>query len=1020
MKGKRGNREEGRNLIYPLFPTFPFSLIYTFIRSIRPALIHKYGVNVIRGSLRPLPWSGLFLVLLFIPAVANAQYWEFGQNKVQYKNFDWKVIDTDEFSIIYYSGGERLAKFANQVLLDSYKRYSQILSYTPKEPIPVIIYKSHNDFEQTNITLSLIDEATGGFTEIFKNRVVIPFDGSYEKFRHVLAHELVHAFQFAISQGTGIASILPKINLFAVPLWFIEGMAEYFSLDWDAESDMVIRDALYYSRLKPIQQLELIAGSYLMYKEGQSILKFIADRYGERKIGEIFHKIGAAGGLNKALQAVIGVDTEELNRLWMNDLKKRYWLQCAELEESPVNSKKLTNHKNYTFNTAPSISPDGTEIAFLSDRDEYESLWLMSSINGRIKDRLLKGGKSKGFESLHIMQGGISWSPDGKNLAFVAKGAGKDILYIMNVHQRKIIKKIPFCLTDGSPRTFHSDESERAPRSGRQVELDQISSPSFSPSGQEIAFRGLKDGKADIYVLNINTGNLKQLTSDEYDDLTPSWLPDGKFIVFTSDRPLEGENWHYGYYTIFKVGAHELLLQKPVPLIKTRATYVASPIWFQDKILFVSNQTGANNLYILDIESSDIIQLTNVVGGVFTPSISKNGKYLAFSLYTNGGWDVYLIKKPFQKGFEYRPLSMKSEFDRQYVEVKTDTSILKVKKLGIRFTPDWGGGAISYVSGCGILGNLRLAVSDLLGNHRFYLETNSPENLAANYYLSYLYLPKRLDFGGAIFKEEHWFLIGDTLEQQKYKGCGLLFEYPLDKFHRFDLELNGSLWETVIYSWPEEKPLSPKETFYLFSPSLSYVIDNTRWGATGPQNGERGKLMLRATLPLISPTLLYNFYELDFRKYIRIAPRYSFAIRFINAGIWGKDKESVNLLIGGPDDLRGYEIHEFKGKNVGILNLELRYPFIDKLKIAFPISLSIGGVRGALFCDFGYAVPDPRKFKPFKNGGLNSSANGLKFDFGTGIRIRFPYFILKFDIAKNTDFLSLSKTYWYFSLGPEF
>lgn len=933
----------------------------------------------------------VFFIFFFIPTLVGASYWEFGQNKVQYKDFHWRVIDTEEFSIIYSSGGEGLARFAQEVLLDSYQRLSWAFSRAPEEPIPVILYNSHNDFEQTNITLSLIDESTGGFTEIYKNRVVVPFTGSYEAFRHVLSHELVHAFQFGVTRGSGIASIFPKITLYSIPLWFIEGMAEYLSLSWDAESDMIIRDAIYYDHLFPIDQLYQIEGSYLMYKEGQAILKFIADRYGEKKIGEIFHKIGLTGGLDKAVESVLGVDLEELSSQWIGDLKKRYWGLCAEKEEIPPYTRRLTKHQNYTYNIAPVISPDGTEIIFLSDRDQYDGLYLMSSINGRIKKKLVGGGKSDGFESLYIFHGGIGWDAEGKKIAFVAKSSGHDVLYIMDVSRRKIIKKF-------SP------------------DLDGIFSPAFSPARQEIAIRGLKDGYADIYVLNIETGKLSKLTDDKYDDLTPGWSPDGTQIVFSSDRPLEGESWYYGHYNLFQAKRDDF---QPAPLLIERTTLVASPLWIrdeiseEDKIFFISNRTGINNLYELDIKSLETLQLTDVIGGVFTPSISKDGKYIAFSLYTNMGWDVFTMKSPSNKAFACQAAN---SFDRRYAEVEKDSTEINSEKLGLRLTPDWGGGALSYVYGGGFYGYIRLAISDLLGNHRFYIETNSPENLALDFYINYFYLPKRLDVGGAVFKHEYSGLFADTLFWEKTQGAGILFEYPLDRFRRIELEFDGYIYDQELWSF-SEGDLLDKGRFYQFYSSLSYVIDNSIWGLTGPQNGERAKFKLLTTLPVLKPTLHYNFYEIDLRKYIRLHPRYCFALRLINAGIWGQDKDKFNIYIGGSEDLRGYEIGEFKGKNVGILNLELRYPFIDKLKIAFPLPISISGIRGVLFCDFGYATDDIRNLRFFENGMLKD----LKFGFGTGIRVRFPYLVLKLDVAKNTDLLTISsETYWHFSLYPDF
>ncbi|MBI4723251.1 MAG: PD40 domain-containing protein [Candidatus Stahlbacteria bacterium] len=960
--------------------------------------------------------SSVLCLLSSVFCPLSAQYWEFGQNKVQYKGFEWKVIDADKFSVIYHTGGEELAKFAKSVLTDAYNSHSFALSYTLSNPAPIIIYNSHNEFEQTNVTLSLIDEGTGGFTEIFKNRVVVPFNGSYAHFRHVIAHELMHVFQFAMSRGSGVQSIF-SMGLQEVPLWVIEGMAEYFSLNWDSESDMMIRDALYWNRLKWIQDLYMIEGSYLMYKEGQSIIKFIADRYGEKKVTEVFNKARSLGGIDGAFKSALGVDTDELNRLWLRELKKEYWAQCVGKDEAPENARRLTQHKDYAFNTAPCISPDGNEIVFISDRNGYEDLYLMSTIDGRIKAKLISGGRTKGFETLHIMYGGITWHPNSCLIAFVAKSEGKDLIYVMDVRNKKIVKKFT-------------------------PSLDQIFSPSFSPNGEFIALRGVKDGAADIYVLNYSTGELNPVTQDIYDDLTPSWSPDGKNIVFSSDRPAQGEKWKYGSYCICKIDAANY--SQETIILKDRATYVASPLWVQiqdsagigDKIIFVSNSSGINNIYAMDLQDTTrgsrvfkgegvsplplITQLTNVIGGIFIPSISNNGELLVFSNYINSGWDVYVLKYPLKNGI---PATEAKTYPTRYTEIETDTTHIGVKNLSLRFSPDWGGGAVSYSPGTGPSGYLRFAISDLLGNHQIYVATSSPENLLTNYYISYFYLPRRVDFGVATFKEEQYFWDGgDILYGKQNLGAGVMAEYPLDRFQRIELQTIAYIAKEERRYIPDNYRLLSEEKFYQVEPYIAWIYDNSLWGATGPVNGERCKVSFKSALPVMDTSLIYNLYKLDLRKYIRITSNYQFATRLINMGIWGRD---VNYLVdesgwpwlGGPDDLRGYKTGELAGRNAGVFNMELRYPFIDYLKIAFPIPITIRGIRGVMFCDFGYTTDDIPAFQFFENGGLKD----LKLGFGTGIRLGFQYFVLKLDVAWNTDLITLSeKPYWYLSLSPEF
>ena len=135
----------------------------------------------------------LLLSLIIFAATANSQETYFGKNKVRYKHFEWKYIKSSHFDIYFYEDAIETAKFTATVMESSYVEISNELNYRLSEPVPIFVYNSHNDFQQTNIISSLIPEGVGGFTEAFKNRVVIPFNGSYEEFRHVLHHELTHA-----------------------------------------------------------------------------------------------------------------------------------------------------------------------------------------------------------------------------------------------------------------------------------------------------------------------------------------------------------------------------------------------------------------------------------------------------------------------------------------------------------------------------------------------------------------------------------------------------------------------------------------------------------------------------------------------------------------------------------------------------------------------------------------------------------------------------------------------------------
>lgn len=940
-------------------------------------------------------------ILLLLSALLGAQ--EFGKNKIQYKGFQWKQIKTPHFTIYYYQGEEEIAKFAAQVAEDSYYQLQEDLNHSFTRRMPLILYNSHNDFEQTNVTLELIEESVGGFTELFKNRMVIPFEGSYERFRHVINHELVHAFQFDILFGSNLGSIMQAELLMSIPLWVFEGLAEYESLHWDSETESYLRDAVINDRLIPIQTLNYIAG-YSSYKMGQSIYKYIGETYGQRKISELFHTIKQKKDFEKALRSTIGLTTEQLNADWSKSLKKRYWPQYDEKEEIGTIARKITDHRKIgnVYNVSPVVSPDGTKIAFITDRDEYTEILILSALDGRVLQKIARGEKSKTFESLHIVRPGIGWSPDGSRIAFSAKSGKDDIIYIADAEGGKILTTL---------------------RPG----LDAVYAPCFSPDGSLIAFDGVNDGMADIYVINVSTKRIERLTADVYDDRDPVFSPLGDEVVFSSDRQSEGDTiWHYGQYALFKM---PLVGGDPVQITE-RESYVGRPVFSSDgeKVVFVSNREGVNNLYVLEVDSLIMYRLSNVFGDISSPTLSANDQKLVFAGYENGGWDIYIMRDP----FEYARMTPGERVDYQtrHSVVKKTYELENEEKAGLQFSTDWAGGYLVFTNAYGFQSLMEIAISDVLGNHRFDLafDLYSRNILDSNFQIIYWYLPRRWDLGMALFQQKNYYLIfpasseGDIeLREETFRGISTLLRLPIDKYHRIDI--GADAFTIQIYSeyydqWgnivEERQP-----ALYLLVPSISWIRDTALWGYTGPVNGERWRFTFSRSVPQIhSRSYDYLFAYADIRNYRRIARGYSFATRIFGFSSWGKD--ALYYPLGGSENVRGYDYYTFFGQKAGFINLELRYPFIDRFKMSFPLPLDIQGVRGVTFCDIGGVTNELRDFRTAvrSNGGFK--LDDLKMGFGTGLRLNIGIAVLKYDIAWHTNLESVSKMHMHFSLGSEF
>ncbi len=575
------------------------------------------------------------LLVVCAATLLPAQERAFGKNKVTYKKFDWKFIQTRHFDIYYYEDAYSTAKFAADVMEDAYVEISRELEYKLQRRVPVFVYNSQNDFQQTNITPELLPEGVGGFTEAFKNRIVIPFTGSYEEFRHVLHHELTHAVVYDILFGNSFASLLSRNRLFDLPLWYAEGYAEFSSRHgWDYWSDMFIRDATINNYMAPPDYL----GGFLAYKQGQAMIKYIVDKYGEAKLGEILQKGKVQLSLSRAMKSAIGVDEKEFYEEFSKEMKRRYWPEISERKEAPEIGKQLTHARKdgSYFNERPAYSPEGDKVAIFSDRHDYDEIILLSATTGEELARVVKAQRSGDLESLHSYFSGMSFSADGKQIAFVAKTKGKDAIYLADVRRKKIVKRI-------------------------MLDFHNVLSPNFAPDGDHIVFSALAQDKRDLYLYSVSGNNFKKLTNDRYDDVEPSWTPDSKSIIFSSDRPSPTTSkitnlgqaatdsaiqtpggFSYGVYNIFKLD----VATTEVTPVDVGSGSNRSPVVSPNgkMIAFVSNRNGIENIYLGYLDSVKFYAVTDVLTGVRDLSWSPDGQKLAFSAFFNGGFDVFVMK----------------------------------------------------------------------------------------------------------------------------------------------------------------------------------------------------------------------------------------------------------------------------------------------------------------------------------------------------------------------------------------
>jgi len=1023
----------------------------------------------------------IIFILFLIAEGLFAQ--SFGQNKVQYKEFDWSLISSPNFDVYYYGEDTQLAEFTAEVSEEAHEQISKHLRWTLKKRVSIIVYYSHNDFQQTNVIWQYMREGIGGVTELFKNRVVLPFEGDYEQFRHVIHHELVHAILNDMIYDGNIQSVITGRVKLRIPLWANEGLAEYLSMNWDTKADMTLRDLSINERMPTVKELE----SYMAYKGGQSIWRFIAEKYGREKIGEIITAMKMTQNAEKGIERALGMDYEDLTKQWHKYLKKEYWPDVIGRDEIEDIAKRLTDHKkekNY-YNISPAVSPDGSKIAVLSDRSGYFDIYVLDAIDGKEIRRLVKGNRSVDFEELKLLQPGISWSPDSKRIVIAAKAGKSDALYLINVKTRK---KEKF--------TFN---------------LDGIFTAAWSPDGNQLAFIGTKDGASDVYVYNIDEEKLTALTSDIYSDSEPSWNNDGSVLVFVSDR-----NGDIAGLQPPEVIIEHDFSQKDIYAIDLSSGNISRitdtdhnedyPIWShteKNTLFYVSDDGGVWNIYRYKPDS-DPVALTNILTGAFQLSLTENDDYLVFAGYADMGWDVYSMSHPLEKdamevpptryimnqnnvseelidlrrhkrsqwstgrstGRDYQGWIFAREYDHfnQPMETPEDASADFVKDTTdltdegyvpkaykTRFTLDLVNGYASFNNVFGAQGMTMFAFSDILGDHQIYFGTEMVIDLKrSDYFFSYAYLTRPTDYYFSISHIANEYFLGYDINGYQHRGLlrnFSLMSYLSHPFSRF-MRVEGGLsyhyfsfseWQEVNYYEFEEVS---NEDFSVVLPVTSWVYDNTVYGYTGPIDGFRQNTTLVVSPGWGSKKMDFKTLKMDFRKYYKIGRYSSLAGRLTLGTSRGANKQKFYL--GGLQNwIYG------TGETDGVKdNSHFRNDLLDgenDLEDVF-FSEFVVPVRGRRYMEqvgsnvalanfefrfpFLLALGVPEKFMISNLGSHLFFDIGTAWDkgsefeesiagFGWGMKINMGYFLLRIDSAWDINESGYSKPQYYFSLGTD-
>lgn len=902
--------------------------------------------------IRSLVRTVVVSVLVCAPLHAEAQY--FGRNKVEYENFDFRILATEHFDIYYYSQEEPAARLAARLAERWYARLSTVLNHTFDRRQPLVLYGSQAEFAQTNVVSGMLSDSIGGVTEGAKRRIVMPFAPTLAETDHVIGHELVHAFQFDISRKHGRDT--------GQPLWFIEGMAEYLSKGpLTSAATLWTRDAVLSGRLP--EKITTAARDLSPYMFGHAFWSYIGGRFGDHSVEKALKPGRKQRRLKDRIRHATGAELDQVYREWRAAMHEQYG-------DARDGRERYRSWDRDTMQIGPSVSPDGTRAVFFSERDRMSLDLFLADLEGRqVVRKIATTAASAKFDSLQPLRSAGAWSPDGRWFAFAAVRQGRAALQLIDVGAGDGDRELIF------------------------PALGQVLSPTWSPDGASIAFSAIAGGWTDLYIADVATGALRRVTHDAFADLHPAWSHDSRTIAFATERyssDLETLRIESPRLALLDVGTNVIR-----PLAVNAGGMQINPQWSKDdrEIYFIGDPEGIANVLRVCLETNAVHQITNVATAVagITPtgpalSVSANERTLAFTIYANGRPHLTVLEPdevlagarvvaateiteaPSQNNLVSRALA-DSETGLSGANAPTVREYrprLSLEGIGQPYLSSGGGPFGTFVRGGGAL-----LFGDMLGERRLGAAVQIGNRLHDTAFeLRYLNQERRWTWGGlaevepgiARFRtasfvkfngQEALLRQTEYFQRMQVRAAGLL-AYPFSRGlraemfggvrhaqYRRDQRVSVASAETGEIFDRERAEFSGGKPTTVAEFGAALVRDTTVFGPTGPLLGSRYRVEIAPAIGQLRYTSLLA----DVRHYLMPVRPFTLAMRMVHTGRYGRHGRDRRLLpsyLGSSYFVRGHRDDlryctpdatqvcgdELLGNRLLVGNLELRFPLL--------------------------------------------------------------------------------------------
>jgi hypothetical protein len=918
----------------------------------------------------------LVMTLIWLSIMVSlswAQY--FGRNKVQYEDFDFEVLNTENFNIYYYEQEKQAILDASFMLERWLSRLDKVFGYKLQETQPVILYSNHADFQQTNVISGTVSQGVGGVTEGMMRRIVIPLTGVSAENDHVLGHELAHAYHYDLMKRRGAGRQNQRM-----PLWVIEGMSEYLTIGHEAPlTAMWMRDAVLNEDVPTLKQ----AGNdpeYFPYRFGHAIWAYLAGRYGDEIVAQLFAN-AITNGWDNSVENILGFKRDSLSSRWQEAIRQKFAPQLEGRTKPAEVGRAVVTGEDQT-NLSPAVSPDGKYMALISNKDLFTlDLFMIDTETGEVIKKLVSSNTDEHFDALRFMNASGSWSPDAEKFAFVVFKNGDNAVAILDVESGKV-------------------------QTIKIAEMDAIKYLAWSPNGEAIAISGTSGGIGNLYLLDISSEQVVQLTDDKHAEIQPAWSPDGQTLAVATDRGPD-TNFRLHTFSKMKIGLFDVESREwRILSIGDKVKHI-NPHFSPDgnNLYFIADADGFSDLYRYEFATDSFFRLTKIATGIsglteLSPAltVAKQSGQIFFTIFDHRNYHIYELPEADFQGepvyYDEReylanvalpPYSQQALVD-QYLDDPTIGEIRESQWTQNDYNADL---QLMYVSqtsigvavdrfGTGVGGGVHMLFGDVLGNHMLQVAAQvngGYKDIGGQ--ATYLNQDNRIGWGGVLghipYRTGRVFTSFDTttvngdttlvrnvnlVRQRIFVDQALaIAEYPLSQNRRF--EFSGG-YRRISYDYELEQTTTTLGGFFLdtetrdldspdalnfFQGSVAYVGDYSFMGFTSPIDGKRYRFEVEPTLG----DFRYASVLADYRKYVNVRP-WTFAFRIMHYGRYGQDSQNPllgPLYLGYETYVRGYDLGTFNtskectnfsdprrcpeyerlfGSRMGVFNAEIRLP----------------------------------------------------------------------------------------------